>query len=87
MFYEFPEDEACWNLKDQYMFGGDILVAPVVYENMHAREVYLPKGAMWTNMHDGLIYEGGCKVLVDAPLEIIPGFLRDGRHSEWIGKI
>ena len=30
MFYEFPEDAACWDISDAYMFGSDILVAPIV---------------------------------------------------------
>ena len=35
------------------MYGSDILVAPIVYENKTSREVYLPKRAKWTNLHDG----------------------------------
>ncbi len=87
MFYEFPEDEKCWELKDQYMYGSDILVAPVVYENMVSREVYLPKGAVWTNLHDGKEVEGGQAVFVKAPLDVIPVFTRDSRKSEWVGEI
>jgi alpha-D-xyloside xylohydrolase len=68
MFYEFPDDETCWELKDQYMFGSDLLIAPIVYENMTSRKVYLPKGAVWTNLHDGKQYEGGQFVLVDATI-------------------
>lgn len=87
MFYEFPEDEVCWKLKDQYMYGSDILVAPVAYEKMYAREVYLPSGTKWTSLRDGKVYEGGQIVLVEAPLKVIPIFLRDGTHSELIGRI
>jgi len=87
MFYEFPHDEECWELKDQYMFGSDILVAPVVYENSTGREVYLPRGAVWTNLHNGKNYEGGQYVFADAPLDVIPAFARDGRKNEWIGII
>lgn len=87
MFYEFPEDEKCWELKDQYMYGSDILVAPIVYENMTHREVYLPYGATWTNLHDGKKYEGGQAVLVDSPLDVIPVFAKNNKKSEWIGII
>jgi alpha-D-xyloside xylohydrolase len=87
MFYEFPDDETCWELKDQYMFGSDLLIAPIVYENMTSRKVYLPKGAVWTSLHDGKQYEGGQFVLVDAPLDVIPVFTKNGRRSEWIGII
>lgn len=87
MFYEFPEDKACWELKDQYMFGPDVLVAPIVYENTWERQVYLPKGAMWTLIYDGTEYEGGTSVTVPADISRIPVFLRGHSHSEWIGRI
>lgn len=87
MFYEFPEEEVCWELKDQYMFGSDILVAPIVYEETYSRDVYLPSGATWTNIHDGKVYDGGQWIRVDAPLDVIPVFLRDGKHKELIGRI
>jgi len=49
--------------------------------------VYLPEGARWVSLHNGDSYSGGQTVEVNAPLESIPVFLRDGAHSEWIGKI
>ena len=82
MFYEFPDDENCWDLKDQYMFGGDILVAPIVYENMYERSVYLPRGSRWTCARDGEIHEGGRTVSCEAPLDVIPVFFRDCRQGE-----
>ena len=87
MFYEFPQEEICWDLKDQYMYGSDILVAPIVYEESYSREVYLPQGATWTDMHDGKVYEGGQWITVEALLDKIPVFLRDGKHKELIGRI
>ena len=39
LFYDFPEEEKCWNVEDQYMFGPDILVAPVLYAGMKQRSV------------------------------------------------
>lgn len=77
MFYEFPEQEICWDLDDQYMFGADILVAPVMQPNQQEREVYLPSGMTWTALHSGEVYEGGQTILVSAPLDIIPVFLKD----------
>ena len=87
MFYEFPEDKACWELKDQYMFGPDVLVAPIVYEHTWERKVYLPEGAMWTLIYDGTEYEGGRSVTVPADISRIPVFLRGHSHLEWIGRI
>ena len=75
MFYEFPEDEVCWNIKDQYMFGAEYLVAPVLYQGVINRNVYLPKGK-WENINDNVIYEGNQYIEAKAPLEYIPVFRR-----------
>ena len=87
MFYEFPDDKTCWDLQDQYLFGGDLLVAPIVHENTYEREVYLPKGAKWTLIYDGTEYDGGQTVNVPADISQIPVFLRDGSHDELIKEI
>ena len=87
MFYEFPEQECCWDMKEQYMYGSDMLVAPVMYEDAVERQVYLPAGAKWTLVHDGTEYEGGQTVTVKADLDVIPVFLRDGKLSELVGLI
>ena len=73
MFYEFPEDPACWEADEQYMFGSRYLVAPVLYAGMREREVYLPKGT-WKELATDKVYEGGRTVAVKAPLEVIPVF-------------
>ena len=44
LFYDFPEDKKAWEVEDEYMFGPDVLVAPVLYEGIREREVYLPEG-------------------------------------------
>lgn len=87
MFYEFPEDTICWELKDQYMFGPDVLVAPVMEEDSCERGVYLPVGAEWTDMHSGRVYPGGMRITAAAPLDVIPVFLRNGAHPQWVGTI
>ncbi len=76
MFYEFPEDKKCWDLYDQYMFGSDILVAPVTQAGIREREVYLPQGK-WINVYTNEALEGGKTITVPAPLEIIPLFVRE----------
>src|SRR6185503_7604917 len=47
LFLDFPAHPACWDIADQFLFGGDILVAPVVTEGARERDVYLPAGADW----------------------------------------
>ncbi|MBO4391269.1 MAG: glycoside hydrolase family 31 protein [Lachnospiraceae bacterium] len=76
MFYEFPEDPECWKREDQYMFGPDYLVAPVLEAGATSREVYLPRGTSWKNLHTGEVLSGGQAICADAPIEIIPVYIR-----------
>ncbi|NMI61378.1 glycoside hydrolase family 31 protein [Streptomyces sp. RLB3-17] len=78
LFLEFPEDHAAWSVDDSYLFGSDLLVAPVLTAGATVRTAYLPAGARWTDAWTGETYEGGAAVTVDAPLDRIPLFLRDG---------
>lgn len=73
MFYEFPEDEKCYDIKDQYMFGGKYLVAPVLHLHEHSRSVYLPDGE-WLNINDQTITDGNQTITVKTPLDQIPVF-------------
>jgi len=77
LFYEFPGDPQSWEVSDEYMFGPDLLVAPVMQAGIIQRPVYLPAGARWTNAWTGEVLSGGQTVLAAAPLERIPLFLRD----------
>ena len=76
LFYQFPEDEKAWEIKDQFLFGDKYLVAPVTEYGQRKREVYLPVGVLWTEQSTGKTYEGGRKVTADAPLDVIPVFVR-----------
>jgi alpha-D-xyloside xylohydrolase len=87
MFYEFPQDGNCWNITDAYMFGPDILVAPICHEKAVSRSVYLPQGASWVLASDGRTFEGGQTVEIEAPLSTLPVFLRDGRQGYLMGEI
>ncbi len=81
LFYDFPQDSPCWQCEDQYMFGPDVLVAPVMYAKTFQREVYLPAGETWIDFWSGASFSGGQTILADAPLEKIPVFLR--RQKPW----
>ena len=78
LFLEFPQDQAAWDVADAYLFGPDLLVAPVLAPGATSREVYLPAGATWTDAWSGERHEAGKTVVVDAPIERLPLFLRDG---------
>ncbi|MBP3826153.1 MAG: family 31 glucosidase [Butyrivibrio sp.] len=74
LFYEFPEDETCWSVEDEYMFGDRYLVAPVFESGARKRQVYLPKGCSWKRLGCDETLEGGRVITADAPLEDIPVF-------------
>jgi len=57
LFVEFPDDPGSWLVDDEYLFGSDILVAPM-FEEVSARNVYLPKGN-WIDYQTGKLYAGG----------------------------
>lgn len=76
MYFEFPDDPNCAALSDQFMFGSDYVVAPVLHLGQRERDVYLPVGN-WKNIHTGEVVAGGQTVKVDAPLEIIPVFIKE----------
>lgn len=77
LFYDFPEDEQAWEIDDQYLFGPDILVAPVLREGQRERTVYLPKDAIWKDAYSEQVYEGGKEIMVHAPLDQIPLFIKN----------
>ncbi|MCI7225660.1 MAG: glycoside hydrolase family 31 protein [Lachnospiraceae bacterium] len=79
LFYDIPEDPKCWDVNDEYMFGPDVLVAPVMHAKMTSRKVYLPEGSRWTNYWTGETLEGGQETEVATPLSQIPLFTRNGR--------
>lgn len=77
MVLEFPNDERCHTLYDQFMFGRDMLVAPVYQPGTECRPVYLP-GGPWADFHSGRVLDGGQFILADAPLDRIPIYVRPG---------
>lgn len=82
LFFDFYKDKTAWEIEDEYMFGPDILVVPVMEENTSERKVYLPEGAIWTDANTKKAYSGGQNVTVPAPLDIIPVFIRDNKKID-----
>ena len=78
LFYDFPQDQECWEITDEYMFGPSLLVAPVLYFGARSRKVYLPLGSSWKNAETGGSFSGGTEISCEAPLDVIPVFTRDG---------
>ena len=81
LFYDFPEDGKCWEIEDEYMFGPEILVAPILYEKQRERRLYLPAGE-WRSLNDGKVYAGGADIVCEAPIDAIPVFVKNGCLEE-----
>ena len=68
----FPEDRAAQDLRDQYLFGRNLLVSPVIEPGATSRSVYLPAGTAWIDFWTGARHQGGTKLQVAAPIGQIP---------------
>lgn len=75
----FPEDAAAARIEDEFIFGGNMLVAPVFRPGVTEREVYLPQGCVWYDFASEQQYQGGSSVAVPASLSHdVPLFLKAG---------
>ena len=89
----YPQDANALSLKDQFMFGRDILVAPVVKSQATQRTVYLPKyeaqkdgqksNGKWTDIWSGEQHDGGTKVTRNVNLGLMPLYVRQGSIIPW----
>ncbi|RNL82651.1 glycoside hydrolase family 31 protein [Halostreptopolyspora alba] len=74
---DFPDDERAWDVDDAFLFGPDVLVAPVTEYGCRERDVYLPEGARWRDPWRDQTHPGGTVVRLPAPLDRVPVLLRD----------
>ncbi|HTM39136.1 MAG TPA: TIM-barrel domain-containing protein [Terriglobales bacterium] len=77
LWLHYPDDPRAVACGDQYLWGRDVLVAPVVEQGANLRKVYLPRGTwydFWTNER----IEGGREISRAVDLETIPLYLRAG---------
>jgi alpha-glucosidase len=73
----YQNDFNTLNIDDQFLIGDDLLVAPILKPEQRSRKVYLPLGT-WYDYWNGNRRKGPATIYVDAPLEIIPMFVRAG---------
>jgi alpha-glucosidase len=77
LMLDYQDDPNTYNLDDEFMIGGDLLVAPVTKPDVTSRLVYLPKG-IWYDYWTNKKYTGGTMIRAEAPLETVPMFVRGG---------
>ena len=80
LFLHYEDDPETLDIEYQYLFGDDILVAPVLEEGLTSWEVYLPRDT-WVHFFDGTEYSGPGRETVDAPIGKPPVFYR--KESQW----
>ena len=93
LMMDFAADKNTHNLTDEFLFGKNILVAPVVtpmyvssqdgkgtedYSQPKSRTVYLPLGSSWVDFYTGKSYAGGQTIERQAPIDLIPLYLKAG---------
>jgi alpha-D-xyloside xylohydrolase len=82
IWFDYPYDERAWKTEDEFLFGPDVLVAPITERGARSRHVYLPLGADWQDTATRAVLSGGERHVVEAPLERIPVFVRQGADIE-----
>ena len=75
LFVEFPDDPGAWLVEDEYLFGSQILVAPLL-ESGDSRVCYLPRGK-WIDYQSGQVYEGGYQTIQTGKIPCVI-LVRDG---------
>ncbi len=77
LFMEYPNDKACYHIYDQYLFGENLMIAPVIEEGALERKVYFPEGT-WIDMWSNDIIIGSSLKSVKAALMEIPVYVKEG---------
>ncbi len=81
LYYYYPEEERAYTFKNEYIFNGQLLVAPItkpsMYRKMTSVKVYLPKGT-WTDIFTGDVYQGDKVITMVRTLDSIPVLAKEG---------
>ncbi|MBO5579095.1 MAG: DUF5110 domain-containing protein [Prevotella sp.] len=75
---DFNGDKEVENVGNQWMFGPALMACPVGYYKARNRSVYFPKQSGWYDLYTNEYIEGGQSLVVDAPYECIPVYVREG---------
>ena len=76
LVFQFQDDPNTHDITFQYMFGTSLMLAPVVTEGSTTKFVYFPSGTQWVNWYTDEVIDGGQRMLVDAPLDFLPLYVK-----------
>jgi len=82
LFLHFPDDPATYAVQDAYLYGRDLLVAPVHRPGARTWTTHLPRGTRWVHLWTGARFDGGQPATVPAPIGSPPVFWREGSPFE-----
>lgn len=91
LFMHYMQDNNTYELNDEFLFGENILVAPILEQGKTFRAVYLPEG-VWYDYWTGEVFEGNRVVIKDAPIDICPIYIKAGsiistyREMNYVGE-
>ena len=92
LLFNYQKDKNTYEINDEFMFGDNILVAPVVEQGARHRLVYLPDGDNWIDYWTKKEYKGGQYIIKEAPLDICPMYIKAlsiipmGKEQSYIGE-
>jgi len=92
LVYAYPREATLATIEDEFLLGPDLLIAPILEEDQIRRSVQFPPGA-WHDWLTGERHTGLTRVDVDAPLDVLPIYVREGAIvplgpvMEWVGQL
>ena len=92
LLFNYQKDKNTYEINDEFMFGDNILVAPVVEQGARHRLVYLPEGDNWIDYWTKKEYKGGQYIIKEAALDICPIYIKVlsiipiGKEQNYIGE-
>ena len=92
LLFNYQNDRKTYEINDEFNFGDNILVSPVVEQGSRHKLVYLPEGDNWIDYWTGEEYKGGQYIIKEAPLDICPIFVKSlsiipvGKEQSYIGE-
>ena len=77
LFFEYPDVEFLNNYSDEYLWGDNFIVSPVVYEGLTHKDIFIPEGE-WVDFFTDAVYQGPRNIVLEVPLDKLPLFVKRG---------